>query len=192
MDPAHGLVELSGLPSGTVSVVEVSEPTWRSALARGRTALAHQIVGSCHTVLATACSYAGDRRQFGQAIGAFQAVKHRLAETLVDVVSADAAATAASNRPSAAAAAMAKLLAGRAADSTARHCLQVFGGIGFTTEHDFHRYFRRNAGLNQLLGDRRSLERHFGAELRHGRLKGERIVELDVHYRLELLPLPAI
>ena len=47
---------------------------------------------------------------------------------------------------------MAKAFAGRAARTVARHCQQVLAGIGFTTEHPFHRYVRRTIVLDQLLG----------------------------------------
>ncbi len=52
-------------------------------------------------------------------------------------------------------AAMAKALAGRAARTAARHCQQVLAGIGFTTEHQFHRYVRRVLVLDQLFGSAR-------------------------------------
>ena len=55
---------------------------------------------------------------------------------------------------------MAKALAGRAAAVAGRNCLQVFGGIGFTTEHGFHRNYRRSLVLDRRLGDTRTLVIH--------------------------------
>ncbi len=51
-------------------------------------------------------------------------------------------------------AAVAKATAGRGARVAARHCHQVLAGIGFTTEHPFHRCVRRILLLEQLLGPR--------------------------------------
>jgi alkylation response protein AidB-like acyl-CoA dehydrogenase len=109
--------------------------------------------------------HALERVQFGQPIGAFQAVRHRLAETLVAIESADAVLGAAWEAISPTMAGVAKALAGRAARTASRHCQQVLAGIGFTTEHDFHRYVRRAFVLDQLLGGSRRLTRDFGAEL---------------------------
>jgi alkylation response protein AidB-like acyl-CoA dehydrogenase len=47
----------------------------------------------------------------------------------------------------------------------ARHCQQVLAGIGFTTEHPFHRYVRRILVLEQLLGSTRSLTSELGGEI---------------------------
>ena len=47
----------------------------------------------------------------------------------------------------------------------ARHCQQVLAGIGFTTEHGFHRHLRRALVLDRLLGDTRSLTRQVGDDL---------------------------
>jgi alkylation response protein AidB-like acyl-CoA dehydrogenase len=62
-------------------------------------------------------------------------------------------------------ASMAKALAGRGARAAARHCQQVMAGIGFTTEHRFHRYLRWSLLLDQLLGSSRTLTRDLGTDL---------------------------
>jgi alkylation response protein AidB-like acyl-CoA dehydrogenase len=68
-------------------------------------------------------------------------------------------------------AAMAKAMAGRGARVAARHCQQVLAGIGFTTEHAFHRYVRRVLVLEQLLDATRSITRELGNDiLEHRRL----------------------
>ncbi|HEX6422614.1 MAG TPA: acyl-CoA dehydrogenase family protein [Acidimicrobiales bacterium] len=63
------------------------------------------------------------------------------------------------------AAAVAKAVAGRSAQTVARHCQQVLAGIGFTAEHDLHLYVRRVILLDRLLGDSRSLTRRLGEDL---------------------------
>ena len=51
----------------------------------------------------------------------------------------------------------------------ARHCQQVLAGIGFTTEHPFHRYFRRAIVLDQLLGAGSLLTAELGTEVLRSR-----------------------
>ena len=116
-------------------------------------------------MLELARSHALDRVQFGRPISEFQAVRHRLADTLVAIETADAGLAAAWDDPSPDTAAMAKALAGRGARSAARHCQQVLAGIGFTTEHPLHRYVRRVLVLDQLLGAGRSLTTQLGTAL---------------------------
>ena len=59
---------------------------------------------------------------------------------------------------------MAKSVAGRSTRTVARHSQQVLAGIGFTTEHPFHRYFRRIVVLDQLLGAGTALTRRLGGD----------------------------
>ena len=60
---------------------------------------------------------------------------------------------------------VAKALAGRAARTTARHCQQVLAGIGFTSEHELHRYIRSVLVRNELFGGSRTLTTALGVEL---------------------------
>lgn len=185
IDPAAGWLGLTAQPVGRVTIV--TTPAWPAALAAGRVAVAYQLVAGARALLERAADYARDRRQFGTPIAAFQAVKHRLADTLVAISAADAATVAAATTGTVTGAAVAKALAGRAAELAGRNCLQVFGGIGFTTEHDFHRSYRRSLVLDRLLGDHRTLERQLGAQLRAGALADEHVVELDDVPRVEPL-----
>jgi hypothetical protein len=184
LDPAAGLLRLTAPPPGMITGVPAS--AWPSALAAGRRAVAHQLVAGARTTLRMATAYARDRKQFGQPIGGFQAVKHRLAETLVAISAADAATVAAAMTGTVTGALIAKVLAGRAAEIAGRNCFQVLGGIAFTAEHDFHRGYRRSLVLDRLLGDGRTLERQLGAQLRTGALAGEHVVNLDDLPRIDL------
>lgn len=125
---------------------------WQSALSLGRRAVAHQIEGACRVMLDLARAHALARVQFGRPIAGFQAVRHRLAEALVAVESLAAALAAAREQPSHESAALAKAVAGRTAATVTRHCQQVLAGIGFTTEHAFHRLAKRAMVLEGLLG----------------------------------------
>jgi alkylation response protein AidB-like acyl-CoA dehydrogenase len=116
-------------------------------------------------MLELARGHALERVQFGQPIAGFQAVRHRLADTLVAIEAADAAIGSAWDEGSPPAAATAKALAGRSARTAMRHCQQVLAGIGFTTEHDFHLYVRRVLVFDELFGTARALTRNQGREL---------------------------
>ncbi|MFF4455126.1 acyl-CoA dehydrogenase family protein [Streptomyces goshikiensis] len=118
-------------------------------------------VGGALRTLELAVRYAGEREQFGQPIGAFQAVKHLCAGMLVRAevartavyaaaVAAEAADGEAADGEAAEVAgevageiAAAKLLADEAAVRNARDCLQVYGGMGFTWEADVHLHLKR-------------------------------------------------
>jgi alkylation response protein AidB-like acyl-CoA dehydrogenase len=56
-------------------------------------------------------------------------------------------------------------MAGRGARTAAKHCQQVLAGIGFTTEHDFHRFYKRVVVLDQLLGAGSALTRQLGSDV---------------------------
>ena len=125
---------------------------WPTTLALGRRAVSHQIEGGCRTMLGLARIHALEREQFGRPIARFQAVRHRLAEALVAVEALEAALQAARDAPGPETAALAKAVAGRSARTVARHAQQVLAGIGFTTEHAFHRTLKRTMALEGLFG----------------------------------------
>jgi alkylation response protein AidB-like acyl-CoA dehydrogenase len=128
-------------------------------------AIGYELVGAATAMLELARQHALARVQFGQPIARFQAVRHRLAETLVAIESARAVLDAAWEDGAPVTAAVAKALAGRGARTASRHCQQVLAGIGFTTEHEFHRYARRVLMLDQLFGASRTLTCDLGTDL---------------------------
>ncbi len=130
------------------------------ALSAGIVAVACEQVGGAQQVLADATAYANERYQFGRAIGSFQAVKHRLAEMLVEVESARSAAyhaarvlAAGDHSELAVAAPLAKAWCSEVYERSAAAAIQIHGGIGFTWEHDAHLYFKRAKASKLLLGD---------------------------------------
>jgi hypothetical protein len=163
IDPELALREVSGeVP------LEATEPlgdaAWDHALALGQLAVGHELLGAARAMLELARRHALEREQFGRPIGAFQAVRHRLAEALVWAEAAASLLDASWEDP-AAYGAMAKAFAGSAARLAARHAQQVIAGIGFTTEHPLHRYVRRTIVLDQMLGAGTTLTRRLGAEV---------------------------
>lgn len=131
--------------------------------AAGRRALSWWLIGTSRAMLDLARTHALDRTQFGKPIAGFQAVRHRLAETFVEIEGAEAALVAADDDFGSL---LAKAAAGKAAVTAARHCQQVLGGIGFTAEHDLHRHVRRALFLDGLLGSSKELTREAGAAIR--------------------------
>ena len=149
--------------------VPEGDPLPPTALAAGRLALGWWLVGTSRAMLALARQHAVDRIQFGRHISSFQAIRHRLAETLVAIEGAEATLEAAADvtdDPDGLAYLLAKAAAGRAALTTARHCQQVLAGIGFTAEHDLHHHVERALILDGLLGSARELTREAGTVLR--------------------------
>jgi alkylation response protein AidB-like acyl-CoA dehydrogenase len=133
------------------------------ALQVGSVLLAAEQVGAAQHLLDLSVEYAKSRLQFGRPIGSFQAVKHRLADLLVDVEHARSTAyhavwalTDGSDDP-ALAASIAQATCSAAFAKVATDTIQTLGGIGFTWEHQAHLYFKRATTDAALLG---SAEQH--------------------------------
>ncbi len=142
-----------------------------AALATPLIAAAADLIGTAGAVLTRSVEHARSRCQFGKQIGAFQGVKHALADNylLLERARSLTYAAAASRddpatTPAAAwtAAAQAKATAGEAAVSCARTAVQVHGAIAQTWEHDSHLYLRRAWQAAAALGDSRALYHELG------------------------------
>jgi len=122
----------------------------------GALGLACDALGGGERVLQMITTYAGERVQFGRAIGSFQAVKHKCADLLLLVegmrvaVEHAAAACVLGGSGMQEAIAIAKAYAGEAGVKIAGDAMQLHGGIGFTWDHDMHLYLKR-ACLNQQM-----------------------------------------
>jgi alkylation response protein AidB-like acyl-CoA dehydrogenase len=110
--------------------------------------------GGAQACLTMALDYAKVREQFGHTIGSFQAVKHHLANMLVDAERATAVAwdcaLAGQRQQGILAGAVAGAVASEAYRSNAEMNIQILGGIGFTWEHDAHLYLRRAQAIAAL------------------------------------------
>jgi len=133
-------------------------PAFRKTLDQAAVALSNEMMGGAQKVLEMSVEYAKVRVQFGRPIGSFQAIKHLLADTSLWLEMAKglvaAAATSLGNGapdgPELAHAAKA-FVAERGVE-LAQNCFQVFGGIGYTWEHDQHFWFRRLAADAEWFG----------------------------------------
>ncbi|MFV0315402.1 MAG: acyl-CoA dehydrogenase family protein [Microthrixaceae bacterium] len=164
MDPLSGIAELTAATAQIDGIAELPG-SWDDAIGAGRLALAHELLGAMRTMLDLARAHALERIQFGQPIAAFQAVRHKLAECLVAIEATAAALDGAWSEPSPFTAMVAKAVAGRSAHTVRKHSQQVLAGIGFTAEHDLHRYLARTMVLDGLLGRAGSLEARIGERL---------------------------
>lgn len=133
------------------------------ALRTGAVLLAAEQVGGAQHLLDLSVAYAKERLQFGRPIGSFQAVKHRLADMLVEQEHARSTAYHAAwalqdgTDDPALAASIAQATCSSAFTRIAADTVQVHGGIGFTWEHQTHLYFKRAYTDAALLG---SAEQH--------------------------------
>jgi alkylation response protein AidB-like acyl-CoA dehydrogenase len=134
-------------------------PAVEKALQRAAVGAAAEMLGASRRSLELANDYAKERKQFGQYIGQFQAVKHMLAEMLEKVENGHAAlyyaawALDADASERSLAASVAKSTMNEASRKVCGDAVQVMGGIGFTWEHDLHFYFKRAKHLEVLYGD---------------------------------------
>ncbi|HXY92883.1 MAG TPA: acyl-CoA dehydrogenase family protein [Acidimicrobiia bacterium] len=116
-------------------------------------------VGAMDRLFETALDYAKVRTAFGRPIGSFQAVKHLLADTSLLLEESKAVAVAIARAleqgsPDAAeTASIAKAFVSESGVDLAQNCWQVFGGIGYTWEHDLHLYLRRLTANASLYGE---------------------------------------
>jgi alkylation response protein AidB-like acyl-CoA dehydrogenase len=155
-------VTIAGAPARVV----VGQDGFARAAARlatlRRVAVASEHAGMIGDLLDLTVDYVRERQQFGRPIGSFQAVKHRLADLLVDRERARSAArfaaAVAAADPDAAElpSTVAAAICSDAVVRVAHEAVQLHGGIGFTWEHRAHLYVRRALGDEGLFGSARA------------------------------------
>ena len=144
--------------------------------------LAMVMVGAGQRALDIVLDYVKRREQFGVPVGSFQAVKHKAVDVHIAVERARALAyfaalTAAEEDPRRSiAASMAKAAAGDMQNIAFRHCIQLFGGLGFTWENDVHLYLRRAKAGELLFGGAREHRGRVGRELLTGPQRPHEVV----------------
>lgn len=163
-------IVLDGAPGTLLAGPADADRVITRALQVGAALLAVEQVGAAQHLLNLSVDYAKSRLQFGRQIGSFQAIKHKLADMLVDLEHARSAAYYAvwaladgSDDP-ALVSSVAQAVASAAFSRIAADTIQVHGGIGFTWEHQAHLYFKRAATDAALLGTAEQ-HRHRVAEL---------------------------
>ena len=152
-------VELDGVEATPVGSGTDWLPTLRDVACVAVTALQ---VGAMQRCLDLTVAYSKERQQFGRPIGSFQALKHRMADMLVDVETSRSVSWAAAwsaaqlavqgDEHLAERAALAKAWCSDALNRVAGETVQLHGGIAITWEHDVQLYFKRAHALSQLFG----------------------------------------
>lgn len=141
----------AGTPASLIAVGDAARTLALDVLARMAVVTAHEQVGGAEALLYLARDYAVTRKAFGQLIGAFQSIKHRIAEMygLVEIARANCIHAAAQEGTGdfLLAAADARISATEAYDTNARDCMQIHGGIGVTWELGLHLHMRRARSL---------------------------------------------
>ena len=158
VDGARRAATVTSIAAGTFVTDDPAEIA--AADQRGALGAAAQLVGLSRQMLDLTVAYVRERHQFGVPVGSFQAVKHHLADALVQLEFAAPAVlragySLASRAPTAARdVSMAKALASDAAAVTSRVALRCHGAIGYTVEYDLHLLMKRASALARSWGDR--------------------------------------
>ena len=117
------------------------------------------MIGGARWVMETTVDYAKERVQFGQPIGSFQAIQHKLANIAIELEGATsityyACGAVSENLPEIAlAVSMAKAWCSDIYKHVAGEGIQIHGAIGFTWDHDMHLYFKRAKASEVAYGD---------------------------------------
>jgi alkylation response protein AidB-like acyl-CoA dehydrogenase len=157
VDRARRLATVTWTPTSQ-SIVTDDAAEIALARDRGAFATAATLLGLATTMLSMTSDYVRERHQFGVPVGSFQAVKHQLADALMQLSFARPAVHRASwsiaNNESTRSrdVSMAKAMASDAALTVARASLQCHGAIGYTIEHDLHLYLKRAIALARSWG----------------------------------------
>ncbi|MGV0795531.1 acyl-CoA dehydrogenase family protein [Mycolicibacterium elephantis] len=165
-------IDMEETPARQVGTAGAAIDIMERALMLANIYLAAESVGATEHVLHSAVDYAKNRKQFGRAIGSFQAIKHKCADMHVEFETARCtaehavAAVASGNTGDAVtAASVAAALCHEAFHRCAAENIQIHGGIGFTWEHHAHLYYKRAQSNRVLLGDATHHRRSLGASL---------------------------
>ncbi len=134
-------------PDALLGTRDAAAATVQTALAHARRIEAASCVGCAQQAIDGALRYAGERQQFGQPIGKFQAISHLLVDLQVEVDAARtllyrAAWTADRGGDAATDSAVAHLAASEVLLNTTSQAMRVYGGYGLTMEFDIGRHFR--------------------------------------------------
>ncbi len=148
-----------------------SAPALARALERATVAAAIECVGVCQSLLDVTLDHARSRHQFGQPIGAFQAIQHKCADLFVQVEKARACAhfalmaVAEDDPRRALAASMAKAAASDCQQHVCEDAIQIHGGMGYTWESDVQLFVKRAKTLEALFGSGHMHRRRIADEL---------------------------
>jgi alkylation response protein AidB-like acyl-CoA dehydrogenase len=155
----QGRISFAGAPARRIETAGAADTAVARTLDRLGVAATVDGVGAAQRALELSVEYAKERVQFDKPIGAFQAVQHLCADMLRTVELGRAAGyyacwalDDASPEEAHHASTLARAFAADAFPQLGGTAIQVFGGIGFTWEHDIHLYFKRLLTVGSALG----------------------------------------
>jgi alkylation response protein AidB-like acyl-CoA dehydrogenase len=162
IDMSRRLYRVTWTPDDSTRICTASEgkALWAGALNRAGIAIAAQMLGLAQRMLDLGIDHSAQRKQFGKAIGSFQAVKHHFADVAVKVEFAKpvvfrAAYSLQREQPRQSVyVSHAKVAASEAALLAARKSIQVHGAMGYTWEADLQMFMKRAWALDTAWGDR--------------------------------------
>jgi alkylation response protein AidB-like acyl-CoA dehydrogenase len=150
-------VELNA--DGVLGEVDQGYALLEGVLNIGRGAVASEMVGLSEEVFGRTVSYLKERKQFGKAIGEFQALQHRAAQLYIEIEITRAAVLKALQTldgdfaNAGAAVAVAKARAGSTATQAVQEGVQMHGGMGMTDQFDIGFFMKRARVCQELFGD---------------------------------------
>ena len=141
--------------AGAVVLAEgaAARDAWRAGADAARIGRIAEGIGLAKTVLDLTAEYLRTRKQFGQPIGRFQALAHRMADLLVLYEQAQSLMLAAAMKMDARTLDAAQVLAHRALRTIAQQAIQLHGGIGTTREYALSSYVKRLLAIEFELGN---------------------------------------
>jgi alkylation response protein AidB-like acyl-CoA dehydrogenase len=159
LDRTRGIadVTLAGAPGTLLAGPDLAPTALDEALTTGAGVLASEQLGVAQWCLDTTVRHVKERYQFGRAVGSFQALKHRLADVWLELVTARAAARYAADALAGAsdvavAVSVAQAYCSAVAVHAAEEAVQLHGGIGMTWEHPAHLFLKRAKSSEIALG----------------------------------------
>ena len=167
VDSTRRLAALEAVGAGTgespvLRFAGDAEAAIRGLMARGALAVACDSLGLAEAMMEATVAYAGQRHQFGRAIGSFQAVKHACADMYVEVeicrqlINGAVEKMTLNSADAALATSMAKAYVCEAAVGIVGKAMQLHGGVGYTWEAGIHGYLKRAVLNRSLFGSGRA------------------------------------
>jgi alkylation response protein AidB-like acyl-CoA dehydrogenase len=153
-------LELRGVAAKLLGEPGDALPAIERAIERAIAALCSEAVGAMDATNAATVEYTKARKQFGQPIGRFQALQHRMADMFVLATQARSMSVLATGRLASADAALrrrdiaaAKAFVGKALRFVGQQAVQLHGGMGMADELAVSHYFKRLTMIGQTFGD---------------------------------------
>jgi len=146
-------VEFVAGDARTLGTGDAGQKAWEAGRIAARVGRFAEGVGLSRAVLDITTEYLRTRKQFGQPIGRFQALAHRMADLLTQCEQAQSLAWAAAMKLDARTVDAAQVIAHRAFRAIGQQAVQLHGGIGMTDEYAVSHYVKRLLAIELELGD---------------------------------------